>query len=120
VAETYLNAFDGKNAIQVVPKRPGVLGPNQYFAIRIRGHNGDGLRDRVYAKLRSNGIYARRYFYPLLSDVPVIRARLRQDNLKFPRATAAAREVLVLPLHGGVQVEDAAMIARLVIEEANG
>jgi dTDP-4-amino-4,6-dideoxygalactose transaminase len=118
IADIYLNAFERQPKIKPIPQRPSTINPLQYFAVRIKG-NESGLRDRVYAKLRTSGIFARRYFYPLLSEVPAIRARLRQNDLNFPRAAEAAQEVLVLPMHGGMDVADAQLISKLVIEEAN-
>src|SRR5207244_2610457 len=47
-------------------------------------------RDALYHKLRDHDIFARRYFYPLISDFPMYRdiPSARRDNL--PVAAAAA------------------------------
>src|SRR5262249_29422912 len=116
---TYMDLFDSCKVVQVVPRRPDSVSPNQYFAIRLVGSEKTKLRDRVYEQLRAKGIYARRYFYPLLSDVPAIRARLSQTSFNFPNAARAAAEILVLPLHGGIDREDAATIANAVREAAD-
>jgi dTDP-4-amino-4,6-dideoxy-D-glucose transaminase len=119
VVSTYKEIFEDHRLVKVVPRRPQSISPNQYFAIRFPGSETTRLRDRVYEQLRTKGIYARRYFYPLLSEVPAIRAHLRQTSFSFPNATRAAAEVLVLPLHGGIDCEDAAMIGHAVIEAVN-
>ena len=63
-------------------------------------------RDAVYQKLRDNGIYCRRYFYPLISEFPMYRGlpSAGQDNL--PVATATAARVLCLPIYPTLRSED--------------
>jgi dTDP-4-amino-4,6-dideoxygalactose transaminase len=119
VAATYIDMFDGNKLIQIVPRRPESITSNQYFCIRLIGSEKSQLRDCVYQQLRAKGIFARRYFYPLLSEVPAIRARLKQTLFDLPHARRAAAEVLVLPLHGGIDREDAIMIGQAVIEAAD-
>src|SRR5262249_50272781 len=60
---TCMDLFDSCKVVQVVPRRPDSVSPNQYFAIRLVGSEKTKLRDRVYEQLRAKGIYARRYFY---------------------------------------------------------
>jgi dTDP-4-amino-4,6-dideoxygalactose transaminase len=56
-------------------------------------------RDLLYQKLRESNIYARRYFYPLISDFPMYRGMpsAQRDNL--PVATSMANKVLCLPIY---------------------
>ena len=56
-------------------------------------------RDSLYQALKDRGIFARRYFYPLIADFPMYRdlPSAHQDNL--PVATAAARDVICLPIY---------------------
>ncbi|HOE40440.1 MAG TPA: DegT/DnrJ/EryC1/StrS family aminotransferase [Rhodoferax sp.] len=60
-------------------------------------------RDGLYQKLREQHIYARRYFYPLISDFPMYRAfpSANRSNLTF--AANAADKVLCLPIYPGLQ-----------------
>ena len=63
-------------------------------------------RDALYEKMREQGVYARRYFYPLISDFPMYRslASSHRDNL--PVATAVAQKVICLPMHPALGVDD--------------
>ncbi len=56
-------------------------------------------RDELNQRLRDHGIFARRYFYPLISEFPMYRglASAHRDNL--PVASAAALQVLCLPIY---------------------
>lgn len=69
-----------------------------YFPILV-DTNYPISRDDLYQKLKDNGIYTRRYFYPLISDFPMYRdlPSAHKDNL--PVATAAAQQVLCLPIY---------------------
>lgn len=71
-------------------------------------------RDGLYHKLKSDGINARRYFYPLISDFPMYRhlASARRENL--PVATAAAQQILCLPIYPGLEMSVISEISRII------
>lgn len=56
-------------------------------------------RDELNDRLRESGIFARRYFYPLISEFSMYRglASANRDNL--PVATHMSRQVLCLPIY---------------------
>jgi dTDP-4-amino-4,6-dideoxygalactose transaminase len=56
-------------------------------------------RDDLYQKLKDNGIHPRRYFYPLISDFPMYRGLPSSHRENLPAATAAAQQVLCLPIY---------------------
>jgi dTDP-4-amino-4,6-dideoxygalactose transaminase len=69
-----------------------------YFPILVeRGYPLS--RDGLYQKLKEHSIYARRYFYPLISDFPMYRelASAKQENLAI--AADTANKVICLPLY---------------------
>ncbi|MFN7026094.1 MAG: DegT/DnrJ/EryC1/StrS family aminotransferase [Pseudorhizobium sp.] len=111
VSQIYTDILSGDNKISIVPQRPGTLGSRSYYAIRLPVENGLLLRDKVYLGLRELGIYTRKYFYPLLSDIPAYTSRMSQTKFNLPNAERAAKEVLTLPLHGGISDEEASYIA---------
>ena len=115
VIRTYREILSNHNAMRILPTRPGTSERVQYFTIRIMDDGKSSLRDQVYTRLRDRGIFARRYFWPLLSDVPALRSQLKISPPDFPIASRAAREVLVLPMHGGISVDDAARIGTEVL-----
>lgn len=63
-------------------------------------------RDALYQKLKDQGIFARRYFYPLISDFPMYRSMpsAQRDNL--PVAADAALKVLCLPIYPNLQAQE--------------
>ena len=119
VSKIYRDCLAGHKKIRIVPQRPGTVGSNNYFAIRIPVENEESLRDKAYLALRNRGIYTRKYFYPLLSDVPAYTAYMSQTKFDLPNAKRAAREVLTLPLHGGVTDDAAQFIAESLKDALN-
>lgn len=71
-------------------------------------------RDDLYQKLRDKGIFTRRYFYPLISDFPMYRGLPSAHTENLPAATAAAREVLCLPIYPDLELPIVEEIARFI------
>jgi len=86
-----------------------------YFPILVR-RDYPLTRDALYSRLQEKNIYGRRYFYPLISDFPMYRGlpSARRDNL--PVASAAAQQVLCLPIYPALDMDDVARIAGLIAE----
>lgn len=73
-------------------------------------------RDFLYQKLKDLSIYARRYFYPLISDFPMYRSMpsAHRDNL--PIASRATEQVLCLPIYPALSAEDQQRIIDIIRE----
>lgn len=71
-------------------------------------------RDELYSKLKEHGIYARRYFFPLLSDFPMYRGLPSASSGNLPIAAAAADRVLCLPIYPGLSDSDQQRIIDLL------
>lgn len=56
-------------------------------------------RDSLYQKLQDSGIYARRYFYPLISDFPMYQGIPSAARSNLSIAHKAANEVICLPIY---------------------
>ena len=74
-------------------------------------------RDALFEKLRGNNIFARRYFFPLISDFPMYRGlpSASQDNL--PVATAAAQQVLCLPIYPNLSFDQVLEIVTITTDQ---
>ena len=71
-------------------------------------------RDEAYQTLRDNGIYARRYFYPLISDFPMYRGMPSAACSNLPVARKAAGEVICLPIYSTLGSEAVDRIVAVV------
>ena len=108
---------------QLLSSCKGIFMPNpltsvennySYFPILVK--NDYRLsRDALYARLRDNGIFARRYFYPLISDFPMYNhlPSAARSNLKV--AHRVASEVLCLPISPMLTEQQVDRICDLII-----
>lgn len=71
-------------------------------------------RDELYQKLKDENIFARRYFYPLISEFPMYRGMTsaKRDNL--PVANATANKVICLPIYPALTNEDLSRIIEVI------
>jgi len=84
-----------------------------YFPIMVRP--GYPLsRDALYQKLRDNGVHARRYFYPLISDFPMYRGMPSAVHANLPVAGKAAEQVICLPIYPGLAGEQIDFVIGLI------
>lgn len=74
-------------------------------------------RDALYQKLKDSNIFARRYFYPLITDFPMYRGMPSAHRENLPVATAAAQKVLCLPIYPALTVQDQQRIISIVLRD---
>lgn len=72
-------------------------------------------RDALYQKLRNHNIFARRYFYPLISDFPMYRGMPSATPSNLPVATIAAQQILCLPIYPNLSEDQIKDIASIII-----
>ena len=65
-----------------------------YFPIFVEKN-----RDALYETLKENGIFGRRYFYPLISDFTMYRSLPSASPSNLPVARNVAQEVICLPIY---------------------
>jgi dTDP-4-amino-4,6-dideoxygalactose transaminase len=71
-------------------------------------------RDGLYERLRVANVFARRYFYPLISDLAPFRDMPGSEPGNLPIAHRAAREVLCLPIHPALEERDVERVLDLI------
>jgi dTDP-4-amino-4,6-dideoxygalactose transaminase len=88
---------------------------HSYFPILIES-NYALTRDELYQTLKAQNIYARRYFYPLVTNFPMYRSipSARPENL--PLANRVSEQVLCLPIHPTLSAEDQDRIIQVIRE----
>lgn len=109
----YRSALAGVTGIDCLQNAGEQVANYSYFPILVKP-NYPLSRDALYHKLRDGGVYARRYFYPLISDFPMYRGMpsAAKDNL--PVASLAASEVICLPIFPELTVEKLHYIIDLI------
>ena len=71
-------------------------------------------RDALYQKLRDRDVFARRYFYPLISEFPMYRGLASASSDNLPVATERARQVLCLPIFPAMEPQDVERVIEVV------
>lgn len=71
-------------------------------------------RDDLYGRLKEHEVYARRYFYPLISDFPMYRALPSASHVNLSAAARVASQVLCLPIYPALAMSDVEKIAGIV------
>lgn len=96
-----LKDIDGIRILDI----PAGTKPNySYFPILV-GPEYPLSRDALYMRLREHNILGRRYFYPLISDMPMYRGLPSAARSNLPVAERMANEVLCLPIHYEITTE---------------
>ena len=88
--------------------------PNHsYFPVLV-GPGFGMARDALYQQLKDQGVHARRYFHPLISDFPMYRGLPSADPARLPVARRMADEVLCLPIYPSLADDDQSRIIDMV------
>ncbi|HOJ14290.1 MAG TPA: DegT/DnrJ/EryC1/StrS family aminotransferase [Deltaproteobacteria bacterium] len=85
--------------LRMMQDMPGVKHCYTYFPVFVNEGEYGMSRDALYEKLKQNGIYCRRYFYPLISQFPMYRGLESAQPGRLPAAEKATGEVLCLPVY---------------------
>lgn len=90
-----------------------------YFPIFI-GPEYPLNRDNLYNNLRDHNIYCRRYFYPLISSMPMYRGFPSSAVSNLPLANKLADRVLCLPIFPDMESHDVESITAWILKSAKG
>ena len=116
VALRYREALRQARGITFFEDRPGVKHNYSYFPIFINEKEYGMSRDALYEKMKTAGVYGRRYFYPLISTFSTYRGLESARPSNLPNAHKMAEEVICLPMHHGLSEEDVDRVLRCIIE----
>lgn len=111
----YRERLGGTRGIELPAAEAGVVSNHAYFPILV-GAEYRSSRDDLYRKLREHNIYARRYFYPLISDFPMYRGLPSSQRANLPMAADISARVLCLPIYPTLGRDDQEKIIDLILE----
>ena len=92
----------------------GVRQNYSYFPVFIDAERFGCTRDELYSALKEQNILARRYFYPLISNFDTYSALPSASKENLPVANRLADEVICLPMHHNLSVEDVGRIVDII------
>jgi dTDP-4-amino-4,6-dideoxygalactose transaminase len=76
-------------------------------------------RDALYSRMREQDLFARRYFYPLISSFPMYRGLPSALPTNLPVATRLSNQVICLPIYPAMTDDDVErVVAAVALEDA--
>jgi dTDP-4-amino-4,6-dideoxygalactose transaminase len=105
ITEHYREQLADIAGVHYWPPMQDTVSNYAYFPIRV-GPEYPLSRDQLYDRLMEAGIYARRYFYPLISEFPMYRHLQSATAENLPCATQLAAEILCLPIYPDLERAD--------------
>jgi dTDP-4-amino-4,6-dideoxygalactose transaminase len=116
VAETYFELFKDVKGIKVFDNYDSYKYNYAYFPVLIDEKEFGASREKVYDELKNQNIFARRYFYPLISNMPTYRSLSSAAKENLPVANKIGEQVLCLPIYGSLELETIKIISKIILE----
>lgn len=110
--DRYIENLGDVSGLRIMQPAPDVQYNYAYMPILVYPDEFGRTRDDVLKLLANEGIVARKYFYPLVSDFACYRTVY--SSHRTPTAVQAAANVLTLPLYAGLTVSEVDMICDVV------
>lgn len=115
-----IDDFYRKNLVNIdgiycLPRGAQTVDNHSYFPILVKPEFGVS-RDFLYESLKQIGIFSRRYFYPLISNLPMYRGLPSADAALLPVSNRTAREVLCLPIFPSLEKSDQTRIIEAIAD----
>ncbi|ESK56748.1 DegT/DnrJ/EryC1/StrS family aminotransferase [Acinetobacter tjernbergiae] len=107
----YRNAINNIKGVQCINRGFVSQDNYSYFPIIVTSEYSLS-RDQLFEKLKSKGVIARKYFYPLISDFEIYS----KYNSFTPNASDLAKSVLCIPLYPNLEMNICQKIIDIIIE----
>lgn len=117
ISYLYRQLLEDIVGIRFLNDMEGVTHGYSYFPILIDPNTFGKTRDEVYEILKTNNIFARRYFYPLISTFEPYNKLESSNPSNLKVATKAANEVLCLPIYVELEEVNIINICNFIIEQ---
>ncbi len=109
--ETYRARLQDVSGIKLSPVQDGVTQNYAYFPVVFDGYKL--TRDEIAQKLSENGIFARKYFYPITNEFYCYKGKYKGET---PIAKAISEKVLTLPMYAGLTEDEVNMICDIILK----
>lgn len=115
VAIKYREALRDVEGITFFDDMPGVRHNYSYFPIFVDEKKYGMSRDKLYFKMKEQGVLGRRYFYPLISEFTTYRGLESAKPENLPEAHKMANNVICLPMYHALTDEEIDRIIKTII-----
>jgi dTDP-4-amino-4,6-dideoxygalactose transaminase len=114
IKKIYVKNLSNIDGIQIVSDLITEKDSLQYFVIRIDQKKFGVSRDKIYDLYKKYNVFTRKYFYPLCSNYPYFRNLPSSSKRSLPVANKVVKEVLAMPLYGGLSENDVNKICSIL------
>lgn len=115
IDDLYRKKLSDVKGITCLPIPSNTVRTFSYFPILVE-NDYPLSRDGLYSKLKENNIHARRYFYPLISNMPMYRGLASANQANLPVAGAISMQVLCLPIFPNLLADEQSRIIDVIRE----
>ncbi len=112
VFESYNERLSGIKGIVIPREHAGVKANYAYYPIVIDPKEYGHSRDDVYNALAENGIHARKYFYPLVTEFDCYKTSC--NSYDTPIALELSRRVITLPFYAEIEEKTVKIICDII------
>ncbi|MCX7696379.1 MAG: DegT/DnrJ/EryC1/StrS family aminotransferase [Bacteroidales bacterium] len=98
LTELYRNGLRDIDGIKFLTDQPGIVHNYAYFPILINEEITGKSAAFIYEEFKKYNIFTRRYFYPLISNLPMYRHLASAHPSNLPIANYVSERILCLPL----------------------
>ncbi len=116
ISEIYNKAFQNVKGIRIFNENPDIDSNYSYYPIFLDQDKYGKSRDDLYRHLKFHNIYARRYFYPLVTEFDMYSSLLSAQPSNLSNAHIIANRVICLPLYPDLRLEIVKKIIQVIIE----
>ena len=113
VVARYRERLAGVTGLRMSPVQPDVEPNYAYFPVFFEPREFGATREEVAEALAAQGVFARKYFYPLTNTFECFHGRF--DVEQTPVALRLSRRVLTLPLYADLPIADVDRICDIVL-----
>ena len=118
ISDYYKDAIHNVEGIRSLQDVQGVIHNYSYFPIFVDSDKFGKTRDDVYEALKINNIYARRYFYPLISQFPTYRGLHSANSDNLPVANNIAEQVICLPIYQDLEFDNIGKVISTIVNNS--
>ncbi|MDO4499694.1 MAG: DegT/DnrJ/EryC1/StrS family aminotransferase [Erysipelotrichaceae bacterium] len=111
LVELYRELLKDLPGVKLNPINPDTTENYCYFPVVIQKENAGYTRDEIFEFLKANGVFARKYFYPLITDFDCYKNEY--DSNLTPVAKEISNSVMTLPLYDDLTGDDVRYICSL-------
>lgn len=119
ITESYQSLLSGVKGIKFATVSESIEYNYAYLPIFVDENEYGKSRDELYEELKRNNIFARRYFYPLISQFSTYKGleSAKKNNLSIANKTA--EQVICLPIYPELTCEEIKKISKIINLEDN-